>query len=112
MSVGVTRVNGSEHASTRWSALPGGRPPGPRRHGPRLRPLRLRLAKQTREVAAEGGPAPGGADGVAHALPTVAVAIEVAMFELDPGPGPALGLEAHLDLARLRRVGLELPSQW
>src|SRR5262245_23461156 len=45
----------------------------------------------------------------AHAFPAFAVALEVAVLELDPSAVRCLGDEAHLDLARLGEVGLDLP---
>src|SRR5204863_9485029 len=42
-------------------------------------------------------------------LPAVAVAVEVAVLELDSRSVGRLGQEADLDLARLREVGLDLP---
>ena len=53
-------------------------------------------------------PALGGADGVAHPLPPVAVAVEMPVFELHERPARTLGGEPHLDLAGARRIGLEL----
>ena len=52
---------------------------------------------------------PAGADGVAHALPALAVAVEVAVFELDPGAVGGYGGEGDGDLAGLRGVGLQFP---
>jgi hypothetical protein len=53
---------------------------------------------------------PAGADRVAHALPALAVAVEVAVFERDPRAVGRLGDEGDGDLARLGRVGLDLPA--
>ena len=46
---------------------------------------------------------------VADGLPAGAVAVEVAVLELDPRPLRRLGDEPHLDLAGLLEVGLDLP---
>ena len=56
-----------------------------------------------------GGPAAFVGDAVADAFPTGAVAVEVAVLELDAGPVVGLGDEVDLDLARVRLVGLDLP---
>src|SRR6516225_9099103 len=49
------------------------------------------------------------ANAVADPLPAPAVPVEVAVLDLDAGPLRCLGDEAHLPLARLGRVGLDLP---
>src|ERR671918_322063 len=46
-------------------------------------------------------PAALGGNRLALALPALAVAVEVAVLELDPGPLRPVGDEAHLDLAGL-----------
>src|SRR5207237_9998160 len=48
-------------------------------------------------------------DSLTYAFPTVTVAVEVAVLDLDSGPFGSLGTEADLPLAGLRRVGLDLP---
>src|SRR5262249_20585084 len=55
------------------------------------------------------GPAALGADSVAFSLPGLAVAVEVAVLELDSSPFRRLGDKAHLDLARLLEIALDLP---
>ena len=54
-------------------------------------------------------PAAVRADCVAHALPAVAHAVEVAVFDLHAGAPRCFGDETHLDLAALRGIRLELP---
>src|SRR5207237_2629115 len=56
-------------------------------------------------------PTLGRADCVAHLLPALAVAVEVAVLELDARSARDFGHEAHLDLAGALRIGLELPLQ-
>src|SRR4051794_26976481 len=56
-------------------------------------------------------PAVARADAVARAFPAGAMAVEVAMLELDPRPLGRLGDEADLDLAGLVRIGLDLPPR-
>src|SRR5207244_11447845 len=51
------------------------------------------------------------ADRGAHPRPAVAVALEVAVRELDAGPVGRLRDEADLYLARLLGVGLDLPVE-
>src|SRR5947208_13304842 len=55
--------------------------------------------RRGREELQPALPAVGGADRVAHRLPALAVAVEMAVLELDAGPLPALRDEAHLELA-------------
>jgi hypothetical protein len=50
-------------------------------------------------------------DAFAYPFPALAVAVEVAMLDLDSRPVGRLGDEAHLHLARFRRVGLDLPGR-
>src|SRR2546423_9007072 len=69
----------------------------------------LRRACCVGEQPQPTGPAAGRADGVADLLPALAVPIEVAVLELDARAIGALADEAHLDLARLLEIGLELP---
>src|SRR5215212_11928772 len=54
-------------------------------------------------------PAALAVDALANALPPFAMTVEVAMLELDTRAVRALRDEAHLDLAGLVRVGLDLP---
>src|SRR5947209_9864496 len=56
-------------------------------------------------------PAVRRADGVTHPLPAVAVAVDVAVLELDACAVGAFGDETDLDLARPVRVRLDLPPQ-
>src|SRR5689334_15939202 len=56
-----------------------------------------------------GGPSSGRAHRVAHRLPSRAVTLDVAMLELDARAIGANRGEAHLDLAALVVIGLELP---
>src|SRR5690349_14343127 len=69
------------------------------------------LADARRLGEAAQVPAVGRADGVAHALPTVAVAVEVAVLELDEGSLRRLRGEPDLHLAALLGVGLDLPAE-
>ena len=59
-----------------------------------------RSASASRQAVGEAlqavAPAVGGTNGVADRLPAVAVAVEVAVLELDPRAGRALGDETHL----------------
>src|SRR3954452_22079575 len=48
------------------------------------------------------------ADALAQSLPALAVAIQMAMLELDPGALGRFGDESHLDLARPIEIALEL----
>src|SRR3954451_6909796 len=54
-------------------------------------------------------PALIAAHALALLLPAVAVAVEVAVLELDASAIRRLGDEAHLDLAGLVGIGLDLP---
>src|SRR5437588_8587101 len=54
-------------------------------------------------------PTVAASDAFGHALPAVAVAVEVAVLELDSRSIGRLRDEADLDLTRLREVGLDLP---
>src|SRR2546423_15327735 len=69
----------------------------------------LRRACCVGEQPQPTGPAARRADGVADLLPALAVAVEVAVLELDARAIGRLADEAHLDLARLLEIGLELP---
>lgn len=48
-------------------------------------------------------------DGIADAFPTLAMALQVAMLDLDAGPPSRFGGEPHLPLAGFGRVGLDAP---
>jgi hypothetical protein len=54
-------------------------------------------------------PATIAADGLALRLPTLAVALKMAVFELDACPLGALGDESDLDLAGSLEIRLDLP---
>src|ERR1700737_2246422 len=54
-------------------------------------------------------PALVAVDAFANPFPAFAVAVEVAVLDLDPGPFGSLGHEPYLPLADLGRVGLDLP---
>src|SRR5688500_17648944 len=55
------------------------------------------------------GPAALGVDAVAKSLPALEMPVEVAVLQLHARAPGSLGDEAHFDLARLGRVGLDLP---
>src|SRR6185437_594289 len=69
----------------------------------------LRLREELAVAAQVERPALAAGDAVADMLPALPVAVEAAMLELDPGALGRLGDEAHLPLARLLRIALELP---
>jgi hypothetical protein len=59
-----------------------------------------KVVRGVREPLQQRVPAVRRADRVAHLLPAVTVAVEVAVLQLDARPARALGDEADLDLAR------------
>src|SRR5438046_607908 len=56
-------------------------------------------------------PAAGRADGIAHLLPAIAVAVQLAVFEVDARASVTFGREANLNLAGPLEVGLDLPLE-
>src|ERR1700733_2718966 len=93
-------------------ACPSRRGPTPGRSDARTRgrtgPSALSVQKIAVSLQVER-PAAVASDGVAHRGPAVAVPVQIAMLELDPGALCGLGDEPDLDLAGLRRVALQLP---
>src|ERR1700733_14412432 len=69
------------------------------------------LGKQGGEALQVQRPALVAVHAFSDPLPSLAVAVQVAVFELDPGALGPLGDETDLDLARLLRVGLDLPPR-
>src|ERR1700674_5092148 len=68
-----------------------------------LMPHRLAVSRQSES------PAVRAAHACANLAATARVALKAAVLEIDAGARGALSSEADLDLARVRRVGVELP---
>src|SRR5437763_8316796 len=66
-------------------------------------------SRRVRQPSEAEIPTVGRPHGVPHLLPAFPVAVEVAVLDLDTRAGRTFGDEAHLHLAGLVRVGLELP---
>lgn len=81
----------------RWPRRPE-KPPGPG--------LRGQEAGEPTEIQR---PSVFAVDTVTDRVPTVAVTLEIPVLELDPCAVGGLGDESHLDLARLREIGLDAP---
>src|SRR5262245_16954103 len=69
------------------------------------------LAMSLGEAPKVQGPAVVAAHAGADAFPAVAVTLEVAVLEFDPGSLGGVGDESHLDFAGLGEIGLDLPPR-
>src|SRR5690606_13286453 len=73
--------------------------------------MALSVLEQRHEPLQVKRPAALSTHPVAHRLPARAMALEIAVFELDARLAEALGDKADFHLAGLRRIRLDLPAR-